>query len=65
LLPQTIVARLNASVAAALRTPEIQRRIADLGFEPASSTAEELAALLRSETIRWARVVKDAGIEPE
>src|SRR5262249_31251301 len=64
-VPQTIVARLNAGITAALTAPDVQRRITDLGFEPAPSTVEELAAVLKSETARWASLVKQAGIQPE
>jgi tripartite-type tricarboxylate transporter receptor subunit TctC len=63
--PPAIVARLNAGVVAVLNTPDVKQRIVDLGFMPAASTSEELAAFLQSETVRWARVVKEAGITAE
>ncbi|MDF3836856.1 hypothetical protein P3W85_28480 [Cupriavidus basilensis] len=35
------------------------------GGEPAPSTPDELATFVRSETLKWAKVIKAAGIEPE
>ena len=63
--PQAIITKLNASVVAALGTPDVKQRITDLGYVPTSSTVAELAAILSSETVQWAKVVKEAGIAQE
>jgi len=43
----------------------MQERIASHGAQPAPSTPAELAAWIRSETVKWAKVVKLAGVKPD
>ncbi|HEY5608385.1 MAG TPA: tripartite tricarboxylate transporter substrate binding protein, partial [Alphaproteobacteria bacterium] len=40
-------------------------RLSGDGADPVGSSPEEFAAFLRAETAKWAKVVKDAGIQPE
>jgi tripartite-type tricarboxylate transporter receptor subunit TctC len=60
-LPRDIVARLNREIAAALQSPFVRKRYAELDTEPASSTPEEFLALAKRERPRWAEVIKRAG----
>ena len=63
--PRAIIDRLNREVVTWLRLPDvIERNTAD-GNELVGSTPEELAALLRNETAKWAKVAKAAGLKPE
>jgi tripartite-type tricarboxylate transporter receptor subunit TctC len=64
-VPKPILAKLHADVAKALSLPELQRRVELLGVDPGSSTPEQLTAFINSETARWAKVVRDAGIPPQ
>jgi tripartite-type tricarboxylate transporter receptor subunit TctC len=48
-----------------LRLPEIIEKMTADGNEVVGSTPEELAAFLRAETVKWAKVAKAAGIKPE
>ena len=48
-----------------LRLPDITEKMIADGNEIVGSTPEELAALLRVETVKWAKVAKAAGIQPE
>ena len=59
--PKEIVARLNAEVAKVLQTPDIKARIADISSEPGGNSPEQFADLIRKETVKWAKVVKDSG----
>lgn len=59
--PAPVVARLNAELNAVLRAPELRQQFAQAGLEPLTSTPQELAALMRSETEKWARVIKQSG----
>jgi len=61
--PPAVVARLNRAVADALATPEVAKRLRELGVEPRASGPQELDALLTRETRRWREVVERAGIE--
>jgi tripartite-type tricarboxylate transporter receptor subunit TctC len=59
--PAEIVARLNAEVVATLKRPDIRDRVLAAGAEPSPSTPEEFGALIRSETRKWAEVVRASG----
>ena len=59
--PKEVIARLHDEVAKILRTPEIKQRIADISSEPGGNTPAEFADLIRKETVKWAKVVKDSG----
>ena len=61
--PAEIVNRLNREIAAALQVPEIHARVIDAGTEPFTDTPQEFAALIREETVKWAKVIKAAGIK--
>jgi tripartite-type tricarboxylate transporter receptor subunit TctC len=63
--PREIIARLHKESAAVLRTAEIRNHLGRNGGEVVSSSPEEFAAFLKTETAKMARVVKAAGIEPE
>jgi tripartite-type tricarboxylate transporter receptor subunit TctC len=60
--PREIVLRLNSEVARALREPDARERLYSIGAEPMSNTPEEFAAYINSEMVKWAKVVKAAGI---
>ena len=61
--PAAIVARLNSEITAAVRTPELQRSLARIGFEPQTATAAEFTAFLERETLKWVPVARQAGIK--
>lgn len=59
--PVNIIGRMNAELAATLMSAEIRERVLAAGAEPAPSTPEQFAALIRSEIDKWAEVVKLSG----
>jgi tripartite-type tricarboxylate transporter receptor subunit TctC len=59
--PAAVVARLNESLTAALRTPEMRERLARMGAEPAPMSSEQFAQLVRSELAKYQKVVKFSG----
>jgi tripartite-type tricarboxylate transporter receptor subunit TctC len=63
--PAPVIDTLHAAVEEALRDPEILRQFAIQGLEPLPSGPEEFGAFMRAEAVRWARVVKAAGIASE
>lgn len=63
--PRDTIARLNRESVAILRTPAIQEQLAKDGAIVVASTAAEFDAYIRSEAVKWAKVVKAAGIKPE
>ena len=45
-----------------LATEDARTRLQSQGVEPAGSTPQEFGAIVKSEFMRWTRVIKDAGI---
>lgn len=59
--PAPVIARLNAEITAALNDNEIKASMRNLGVEPAPGTAADFEAYIKSETVKWARVIKTSG----
>jgi len=63
--PQAIIAKLNAEVAKIVHLPETAGALLHDGAEPVGNTSEEFAAVIRTETAKWAKVIKAAGIKAD
>jgi tripartite-type tricarboxylate transporter receptor subunit TctC len=63
--PRMTVEFLSKEINGALRQPDVAGRIAAEGSEAVGSTPAQLAALIKAERDKWARVIKDAGIKGE
>lgn len=61
--PPEIIATLNAAVVKVMANPDVKQRLFAAGIEATSSTPEELAAFIRSETDRWAPIIKRTGLK--
>jgi tripartite-type tricarboxylate transporter receptor subunit TctC len=61
--PGPVVDRLHREVTEAIRTPAIRKRLIELGAEPVSNSPSEFSALVKSDIVRWAKVVKAANIQ--
>jgi tripartite-type tricarboxylate transporter receptor subunit TctC len=61
-LPKSIVYKVAADVAQALKTPEVQKRMADYGVDVEFMGPEKFATYIKSETARWGKVINAAGI---
>jgi tripartite-type tricarboxylate transporter receptor subunit TctC len=59
--PADIVNRLNGEIAKAIQAPDVKERLASQGFETTLSTPREFDAYIRSEIVKWAKVVKQSG----
>lgn len=59
--PRAIITQLNAEIAKALDSTEVQERLAAVGCEPFKSTPDQFAQLVREDLPRWARIVKESG----
>ena len=64
-LPKPIVTRLNAEVQAMVASPTFREKVTAIGSEPMSGTPEQFSAFIRSESAKWAGVIKRAGAKAE
>jgi tripartite-type tricarboxylate transporter receptor subunit TctC len=63
--PQALVMRINAEILKVLQLPATRERFAAEGFEAAGNTSAQFTAYIKSEQVKWAKVIKDAGIRAD
>jgi len=63
--PPSAIARLNAELVQALRNTDIREKLKTYGMSPAPGTPEQFDAFLQSESARYAKVVREAGIKAD
>jgi tripartite-type tricarboxylate transporter receptor subunit TctC len=63
--PAPVVAKLNAALNEALKTPKVAEQLSRQGFETATSTPEQLKAVIGRDLARWARVIAEHHIRVE
>ncbi|MSP97950.1 MAG: tripartite tricarboxylate transporter substrate binding protein [Betaproteobacteria bacterium] len=63
--PRDIVSRLSVEIIKALGTPDLRERLRATGVDPWPGTPEQMAELLRTETARYAAIVRSAGLPRE
>ena len=63
--PRDIITRLHAETARILQQPETKERFASDGADPVGNTPEEFARFIQTELVKWAKVARGAGIQPE
>jgi tripartite-type tricarboxylate transporter receptor subunit TctC len=61
-VPVAILDKVHADLTAVLRSPEIQQRFTELVITYAPNSREQFGQFMRAETMRWARVIKEAGV---
>lgn len=59
--PKEIISKLNAEINKAVQNPDLRQRLATLGAEPLGGTSEQYAEYIRTELLRWTKVVRDSG----
>ena len=60
-MPKAVTDKLSAEVGKIMKSPEVSKKLLDIGLEPAPGTPAELAAYQQKEITKWAKVVKDSG----
>ena len=63
--PKAVVDRLNHEISAIVESPLMKEKLKEQGLEADAMKPAELAALFKSETAKWARVIRDARIAAE
>ena len=64
-VPPDIVQKVNAAVEAVVNDPAIRKRLVDEGAEIRLMSPAEFGTFMRAENVRWVKVVKEAGIQPQ
>jgi tripartite-type tricarboxylate transporter receptor subunit TctC len=63
--PADVVAKLNAAAVQAMKDPQVSAKLSSQGAILVGNTPDQFAAFIRSETQKWAKVIKDAGVETQ
>jgi tripartite-type tricarboxylate transporter receptor subunit TctC len=63
--PSEVVDKLGRETLKVMAQPELKEAFARLGMEPMSGGPEPFGAFIRSETVKWAKIVRDAGAKAE
>lgn len=63
--PAEIVSRVAGDVRAALAAPQLAENFKQLGLEIVGGTPEQFSAVMREDTVKWAKLIREAGIQPE
>jgi tripartite-type tricarboxylate transporter receptor subunit TctC len=63
--PRDIVTRLNAEYRKAIAMPELRQKLIDAGIDPLQSSPQDASAYIRSETLKWAKVISEGKITVE
>lgn len=61
--PPAIIGRLNQEIVRMLETPDVKARFLNAAAETVGGSPEQLAATIKSDTAKWSKVIKDAGIK--
>ena len=63
--PAPMLQTYNAHIRAILETADVRNRLRAAGLEPAPTTVEEFAEIIRSDILKWEKVIKAAGVKLE
>ncbi len=63
--PPAVVEALNKAVRATLATPAVREKLLSMGADPAASSPQELAAMLKADTEKWGRLIKAKNVKAE
>jgi tripartite-type tricarboxylate transporter receptor subunit TctC len=64
-MPKEAVTKLNKAINDAANSKELIERFSAMGFETQPGTPEALGQKIKLETVKWAKAIKEAGMEPE
>ena len=63
--PRTVIEKLNREIVRIVRAPDMKERLISQGYDPIGNSPEEFAAYLRTEFLKWQKVVRQAGLRAD
>jgi tripartite-type tricarboxylate transporter receptor subunit TctC len=63
--PRPVIERLHQEITRSLRAPDMKERLTSLGLNAVGSTPDAFGSYMKSETEKWAKVIKTMGIKTE
>lgn len=63
--PRAVVVKLNDEIRAAIVSPDVTEKLIATGLEPATSSPEAFSEFVKTEIVKWAKVVKTANLKPD
>jgi tripartite-type tricarboxylate transporter receptor subunit TctC len=63
--PKAVIEKLNREISAIVEAPEMKEKLKGQGLEADAMKPDELAALFKAESAKWAKVIRDSKIQPE
>ena len=63
--PKDVINKLSAEITRIIRTPEMSKRLVEMGVDPMGGTPQEFGKLIRAETARFGKAVKDSGAKAD
>ena len=63
--PPDVIQRLQSEIAKIIHSPDIREKLVAQGTDPVGSTPAQFGAFIRSETAKWEKVIRTAGIKPD
>jgi len=63
--PKEIIATLHAATVAALKQPDVARRLEEISFTPVGDTPEAFGAFIKAEIEKWGRIVRELGLSAD
>ena len=63
--PREVIARLHGDIARAVRHPDVEKQLAAQGATTIGNTPEQFAAYIRSESVKWAKVLAASGVKAD
>jgi len=64
-MPAMIVGKVHLETVKVLGQANVRAKLADLGFEIIGNSPDEFATVIKSETPKWAKLIKESGIKPD
>jgi tripartite-type tricarboxylate transporter receptor subunit TctC len=63
--PRETIALLNREIGALIALPDVKERLTELGFDPVANTPEEATTIIRADSAKWSKVIRQAQIKAQ